>query len=295
MSMFTGRDEARSDLFLAGAFYVFGPLLVSVLLFVVPLQRIPGVGRALALTLPLVFTVLVPVLLIRYRRERLADYGLQGGTDPSVGIGLLAGLPIVAAGLVAGFVATGDLVTAVPVVAAAHGGLFTVVVRLLEWCGVLLLALYGTVKARDAFGGEPVRMEEAVVRVGRVVGIAVLVATALLLLAMLRQFDVVEAVALVLQPLGVFGAVWFAWQRLGKAGSTTLPTVITPVVLLAIGPFALTFQARQLVTGIYNAALYAGVGLVVALIMEGTRRGLGVVVLAVVIALLTRLGLHGLF
>src|SRR5690606_6192744 len=58
--MYTSPDEARSDLFLAGAVYVFGGIVIALLLDILPLQRIPGVDIGLALVLPIVTTALVP-------------------------------------------------------------------------------------------------------------------------------------------------------------------------------------------------------------------------------------------
>ncbi len=67
--MYTSTEDARSDLFLSGAVFLFGGIIVQAVLRIIPLDRIPGLGAVLAVVLPLVTTVLVPYLLIRYRKE----------------------------------------------------------------------------------------------------------------------------------------------------------------------------------------------------------------------------------
>lgn len=288
MPAYTSRDDARSDLFLAGAVYVFGPLVVGILLQFIPLQRIRVVDLVLNIAMPLLFTVLVPVLLMRYRGETMRDLGIAGG-DPSVGVGILAALPLLAASLIVAFVARGDLLSGLPIVVASGDQALGLLGRMVFWVGLAFLALYGTVKARDAFGGNPVSIAEGVVRIGRILAIAGAVATVLLLLTLLRGFDLTRALTYVLMPLGVAGAVVFVLQRLGSRSVTTLPTLVTPVALLAIGAFTFGFDALSFVAGVYSAALYAGIGLVIAIMVERTQRGVGVLVLGLAIALLTTL------
>lgn len=290
--MYTSRDDARSDLFLSAAMYLFGPLFVGLVVALLRLDRIPGVSMALRLSLPLVYTVLVPGLLIRYRKEALRDYGLANGPDSTVPIGILAGLPLVVAGLVTGLLATGDPLAALPMFASTSPVL-TTIARVLEWTGVLLLALYATVKARDAFGGNPVALSDGVRRTGQVVGLVTLAATVLLVLTLATQVGVVRSLAVVMPPLGIFAGVLVAQQRVGGRGTTTLPVLVTPVVLMALRPFVIRFDALEFLNGLYTAGLFAGLGLVVAMVVERTRRGMAVVALALVIAALTRLGPGG--
>jgi hypothetical protein len=291
VSAYTSPDEARSDLFLSGAVYLFGGTLLAILLNATGLTRVPGLGLVLTVALPVLTTVLVPALLMRYRGETLADLGLGGeGGESSIAPGLLAGLPIVAAAVVAALLASQSIAASLPVLnLGGPAGAFAIGVGLLQWLGLLFLALYGTVKARDAFHGESVGIDDAVVRVGRFVAIAAGVAVALLILRQLIRSDGGDVLALLAYPLGVAVSVVIALRMTRGASTTTLPTVLTPVVLLALGPFGITFNAVGLVLGIYGGALYGGIGLVVAILVERTRRGAGVLALGLVLGLATQL------
>jgi hypothetical protein len=286
VTSYTSPDDARSDLFLSGAAYVFGGTLLAIIFGITGLNRVPGLGTVLMFVLPLVTTVLVPILLMRYRGETLRDLGLGGGGDPSVLPGLLAGLPIVGAVVVGSLLAAQPLSSALPVLnLGGPAGTTSVVLGLIQWLGVLFLAFYGTVKARDAFRGEPQGIVDAVVRIGRFIGIAAGAAIVLLILAFFTRLGGATVLALVVYPLGVAGAVAVALAVARGSSSTTLATVLTPVVLLALGPFAITFNAAALFLTIYATALYAGVGLVVAVLVERTRRGAGVLALGLVLGL----------
>lgn len=291
--MYTSRDDARSDLFLSAAMYLFGPLFVGLLVTFLQLNRLPGVGVVLDLVLPLVYTVLVPILLIRYRRESLRDFGLSDGPDPTVPVGVLAAVPLVGAWLATDLIATGDPLAGLPMFASSSPVL-TTTGRVIEWTGILLLALYVTVKARDAFGGDPLAVRDGVRRVGAVVGLVTLGATLLLGITLIGQVGPLRALAVLMPPLGVAGGVVVTLQRLGGRATTTLPVLVTPVVLMALRPFVIRLDAVQFLNGLYTAGLFAGLGLVVALVVERTRRGLAVVALALIIAAFTRLG-HAAF
>lgn len=294
--MYTSPDEARSDLFLSVAAYVFGPLILAIVLSLIPLTRIPGVSVALELVEPVLFTVAVPFLLIRYRTESLGDYGLWGA-DRSLSTGVLAAVPIVLAGLVGAVLAGAPIATAVPLAAlggGSAGGVVNLLSRALFWPCLLLLAAYATVKARDAFRSNPVALSETVVRVGRILAIAGGVALALLITSDLitgsGAFDGLTLVSYLLQPAGVVAAVWLALRREGGNSVVSTPLVVTPVVVMALGPFALTFNAFALMTGVYFAALFGGIGLVVAIIVERTRQATGVIALGLLVALLSLFG-----
>lgn len=294
MSRYTSPDEARSDLFLAGATYLLGRTVLGLLFTATRLDRLPGVSPTLRVLVPILTTVVVPVLLMRYRKESLRDLGL-GRSDASIAPGLLAGLPLIAASVAAALLASQPITTGLPVLnVGASTDVFSLLVALLEWAGLLFLAFYCTVKARDAFRGEPQDLEDAVVRVGRFVGIAGGVALVLLILAFFSSLRGLDVLGLVAYPVGVAAAVFVALRAASGARTTTLPTVLTPVVLLALGPFALQFNATAFVAGVYAAALYGGLGLVVAVLVERTRQGAGVLALALVLGLATQFsGLGG--
>ena len=301
--MYASRDEARSDLLLAAAAYLFGPLFVGLLLTAVPLERLPGVAQVLRIVLPLVYTLLVPLLLIRYRKESLRAYGFGDGRDPSTLVGLLAALPVVVASVLVALLAHGDPLAALPMFPGgafplALAGVSPVLVtieRLAQWVGVLLLALYVAVKARDAFGSTPIATADAVRKVSRVVAVGGAVATLLLVIVALGRFDLARLVAILLGPVAVAAAVGITIKRLGLAGSTLLGAIVVPVVVLAVQPLRgiLTFDLVRLLSAVYGGALSAGFGMIVALMVDRTRRGLGVLMLGIVIATLTMLGPFG--
>ncbi len=285
MSSYTSPDEARSDLFLSGAAYLFGATLLALLFGVTGLDRLPGVGVVLAFTVPLLTTVLVPVLLMRHRGDSLADLGVGGDGGSGVGAALIAVIPILVAALVTSALGGLTLASQVPLLRLLFGSVGEVLVAALWWVGLMFLALYCTVKSRDAFRGETVAIDEAVIRVGRFIGIACGGALVILMLANLDNLDGGSVLALLAYPLGVTGAVAVALRLAPGASTTTMPTVLTPAVLLALGPFGITFNARQLVFGLFLGALYAGVGLIVAVLVERTRQGTGVLVLGLALGL----------
>lgn len=287
MAMYTSRDDARSDLFLSGAWYLFGPILVGIIFSLFRLDRVGALRIPLSLALPVVFTAMVPLLLMRYRGESLSDIGIGGGQDRSIAPCLVAAVPLVVASAVAATLSTGSLLDAT--VLGAEGDVVIAIALVLRWAGLLFLAYYVTVKARDAFSGDSVTLDDAVARIGRFVGIAAAASIALIILAYFARLSGGQVLALLAYPLGVAVAVWLLLRQGGPRVSTSMPTVLTPVVLMAIGPFALTFNAQLFLAGVLAAAVYAGLGLVVAIVAERARRGTGLLLLGVVIALATRM------
>jgi hypothetical protein len=65
--------------------------------------------------------------------------------------------------------------------------------------------------------------------------------------------------------------------------------MLTPVVLLALGPFQFSFSGTALALGVWYAVLYAGIGLVIAALQESRRSAVACLGLALAIALLTSL------
>ncbi|GEM_PF-3018108 len=283
-------EDARSDLMLSVAAFIFGPLLLRLVL------GLFGVGTgnaAVRIVLVALATLVVPILLMRYRREGMAAIGLRGKEpDPTVLTGLVAALPLIAASLA-------GVLVGIPVFAGAGNPLLMpggdaaeVVVRLVAWGGVLFLALYTSTKARDAFGGDPQRVMPAALRIGRVLAIVaavsgVLVATQVVL----GGGDPIGGIALVVVwPLAVIAMVLLVLRRTGGVGTTTLPTLVVPTLVGALGNFVLSFDPTQLAIFVYQASLSGGIGLAAGLLADRTRRGGGVLLLGVLIALLTTLG-----
>ena len=288
--MYTSPDEDRSDLFLAGGVYVLGPIIVGILLDALP----PGLTGPIALPLSALVTVattvLVPFLLIRYRKQRFAEYGLDGQWG-AFGLGLMASLPVglayVLAGLAAGLGA--DLNTPV-VVAVRTGNLLNLALGVLSALCVTLLAIYATVKARTSFRSDSRYLQPAAMELGKYVGIAAAVAAALLFVTFLTEGQPVRAgLEIFLVPLGVAGAAWLVLRALTHSRITSRPVLLTPMVILAIGSLVIFGGALNFVFGIWRGALLAGLGLTVGLLMEGRRSAFGPLGLATGLALLAPL------
>lgn len=280
--MYQSPVEARSDLFLAGAVYLFAPVVVDILLNALGVSLGRAVGTVVFLVVHVATTVVVPVSLIRYRRENLSAYGLGAGPPAGVGLGLLIAVPVAAAALVAGLVDSASGRAGVPVLGGPDA-MQTVLVRTVFWLGLAFLAVYVTVKARDAFGGHPQTVRQGVAEISRWLGIVVAVATLLLLAA-----GVLDP-ALVILPLGVAGAVLLAVRFLRGPSVTARTTLLTPVVVLALGAFGLSFEPRALTEGAWRGALVGAIGLIIGALQEQRRSAQPALALAVALALLTSL------
>ena len=280
--MWTSPEDARSDLMLSGAAYLFGPLLLGLVANLLLLDRVRPVAIALEVLIPLVTTALVPVLLIRYRKEQLQrDYGFGGGAV-AVLEGVLLSLPIAVGAVLSVLAAGGGPLDALPL--STPGEVVLILRRVVFWVGFSFLLVYAVVKARDAFPSFPQRLADVLQQVGKIVA---LVAAASLLL--LQLVGVNWRVLLVLA--GVAASVAIGYARYAKGSRTTgRTTVIAPVVLAALGPFVLTLRAAALLEGLFNAALFAAVGLLVVAIVEGGRRTEVALGLGLGIALLSPIG-----
>jgi hypothetical protein len=291
--MYTSAEDARSDLFLSAAVYVLGDEVLRIVLNWLPIDRIPGVGVVLALLIPVATTVLVPLLLMRYRRETFGQYGYGAGLPPNFGVGLVLALPIVIASAVAGLVVAGDLLAGLGVSSVLFGEPLDLAVRLLSWIGLGFLAVYATVKARDAFRSDYRTVREVTISLGRILGMVAAGAVSIALLftrpgAAGLDFASLFAI-IVLLPVGVALAVVMVTQTLRGPSATSRATMLTPVVLLALGPFELAFDVGQLALIVSRAAAYAGVGLIIAALQESRRSAVASLGLTLAIALLSTL------
>jgi len=292
--MYTSTEDARSDLFLSGAVYIIGPAVIAILRDLLPLDAIPGMTVALGLSLPFVTTALVPILLMRYRDESLGQYGYGAGLPPNFGVGLLLASPIILASVV-GAVLAGDPLSGVGVgevvrTGGAFGALLGLIIRLISWLGLGFLAVYATVKARDAFRSDYRTVRDETLWLGRIVAAVAAVAVSIALLLILPgQDDGFGLVSLLLLPLGVAGSVALLLRMLRGPSATSRATMLTPVVLLALGPFQLSFSGTALALAVWYAAMYAGIGLVIAALQESRRSAVACLGLTLAIALLTQL------
>ncbi|HUH07917.1 MAG TPA: hypothetical protein VML96_08930 [Egibacteraceae bacterium] len=282
--MWTSPDEARSDLMLSGGVFVLGGVILGTILRYVPLMRVPILGPALLIALPLILTILVPLLLIRYRRESLSDYGFGSGVfGAGIVRGLIVSLPLAAVGAIVHLL--NPDVVGLPVLAATASPV-AVAARVAAWIGFAGLAVYATVKARDAFPASPGRaLGEGIWEIGRILAIVAAVATALLLI---RSPSLVQ----ILFPLGVAGVVALTFQSLrGPRSTTTRATLVAPTVIGGLASFALAFDAVQLVALTWAGALSAGIGLVIGSLHESRRSAGAAMAIALVASLLSPLEL----
>lgn len=291
--MYTSPEDARSDLFLSGAVFLLGAIVVRAVLAIIPLDRVPGVRLPLVVVLPLVTTILVPFLLIRYRKEPWSMYGLAGFSGRVFGLGVLLALPVVLAGVALVLLAELPPLAAVPLAAAdSLAGVEEVLVRTTRWLGTALLAAYGSVKARDAFRGTPQAMYIGARQVAGILGVAVAIAAVLLLVSRAARGelggDLVGVAELVLLPLGVASAVVVVLGSVRSAGTVTRPTLVTPAVLMGMAYIrTLAFDAQAFVTTIYLAGLLALLGLVIGMLQESRQTAWGAVGLGLGIGALT--------
>lgn len=292
---YTDPEEARSDLFLSGAVYIFGPQLVQGLVRLAPGLLGGGIaGAVVAVVVPLLTTALVPVLLARYRGDTPADFGW--GVDGATGIrlGLATAVPFAVAVALSPVIATLLSPEALPVVPATLPALLvgatdpvSVLANAATWLGLVVLAVYATVKARDAFRTDHRSVAATATEVGRVLAIAGVVATVLLLLTLRGA----PPAGLVLLPIGAAAAWYLVVRSLGGPATVARAAVLAPTVLLAVRPlfgnlFGLFGNAAGFVSGVWEAALFGTVGLLIGLQLESRRTAAGALVVGVVFALL---------
>lgn len=296
--MYTSTEDARSDLFLSGAVYVIGPAVIEILMNLLRLDRLPAANIVLLLVIPVVTTALVPILLMRYRGESFGQYGYGAGLPPNFGIGLLLAAPIVVAGVLAA-TAAGNPLNGLGVGSTilSGGGMLPVVMllsRLLGWLGLGFLGVYATVKARDAFRSDFRTVRDETIWLGKILAAVAAVAVSIaLLLTLPGQPELAGAglgmLPILVLPLGVAGSVVLLLRTLRGPSATSRATMLTPVILLAVGPFQLSFSGTALALSVWRAALYAGVGLMIGALQESRRSALACLGLTIAIALLTPL------
>ena len=273
--MYTTPDEDRSDIYLSGAVYVLGPEVFRIITSGITLPE--PLNAVLQLVIAVSTTVLVPFLLMRYRKERLSTFGFNG--DLAVAAqGLLASLPIPAAYVLANVLAAEpDVLAGVRVYDAAQGPLLdwvvlNWVVLMISGLCVALLAIYVTVKARTAFRADPGYIRTVMVRLARILAIAAGIASVLLFATMSLQGGVpVLRLAVLLVPLGAAAMLWLIYRTVPGSLLTSRATLLTPMVVMAIGSVSLFGPAISFVFGLWMGSLLADVALAIAVLTE-TRR-----------------------
>jgi hypothetical protein len=290
--MFTSTEDARSDLFLSGAVYVIGPAVFDILRSLVPVDRIPGVTILLGLLIPVATTALVPYLLMRYRNEAFGQYGYGAGLPPNFGVGLLLALPLITASMLTGLVVGGNPLNGLGLVAVPGGEALTLIARLLSWVGLGFLAVYATVKARDAFRSDYRTVRDETIGLGRILAVVAAVAISVALLFTAPGTGGLGGGAQVfallgLLPLGVAASVALVLWLIRGPSATSRATMVTPVVIMALGPLQLSFNLQTLALTVRQAVVYAGIGLVIAALQESRRSAVATLGLTLAIALLT--------
>lgn len=218
-------------------------------------------------------------------------YGLARFSPTAFGYGALLGTPVVVAGLLAALATGFSPASAIPLAGIIGTGTVDVLARTSQWLGFALLAVYGTVKARDAFRGESQTLAQGTRHIAKILGLAVLVAVVLLLLSLAARGallgGVEVAVGIVLMPLGVATAIVIVLGQLTGAGATTRPTLVTPAVLLGLAGFQISFDAVAFVTAVYLGGILALLGLLIGVLQEWRRSAWAAIGLMLVIAVLS--------
>ena len=289
-TVFIEADDAKTDVILAGAVAVIGPSLVG---FVSRLPLLPRAG-VLAAVIDLVWlaavTLLVPVLLARYRGDGVAAFGLRGrggpvglaGTPPTTTSAALLVVPVALAGALASVLVGGGPIAAVlgNVGLSLEGGADPVALLVLALrvavltVATVVLTGFLSVRSREGFPRSPDTSLTELVRTFGLGAVGVALVTGLV-----RVATGGPVVALVLTVLALV-AVLLLVDRLVPAGlQVPRTTVVAPLLLVVV---IQTFSAGGLLgggllTGLYRGGLAAGVTIAIAA-TAATRRGVAVAI-----------------
>lgn len=286
--MYTSPEEDRSDLFLAAAVYVLGPELLGVILSRIP---IPAVAVPFVRLIIIVLTTIaVPLWLIRYRKQRLSGFGFDRQFAAG-GLGLVAAVPVALAYVLSSLIGgTGPFVGLPVVDAVQFGAYLEVALSVFSGLCVTLLVIYCTVKARSAFRTDPAYIPATMVHLGRYAAIIAAVAAVLLMLTVIaRDLGILETMQVVLVPLAVAAAAWWVHRNVRGSQLTSRATLLTPMVLMAVGSFVIFAEALDIVFGLWRASVLAGVGLIIGVLLESRRTAWAPLGFAVGLVLLTPL------
>lgn len=288
--VFIEADDAKTDVILAAAVAVIGPSLVG---FVSRLPLLPRTG-ALGVLVDIIWlaavTLLVPVLLARYRGDGIAAFGFRSqgghlavaGTPGATTSTVLLVLPVAVVGVGTVVLVGGGPVAAVlgSVGLSLEGGADLGQVGMLALrvavltIGAVVLVGFLSVRSRDGFPRSP---DTSLTELVRTFGLGATAAA--LLTGLVRVATGGPLLALALHLLALV-AVLLLVDRLVPAGvSVPRTTVVAPLVLVVV---IQTFAAGGLLgggllTGLHRGALAAGVTIAIAA-TAATRRGVVVAV-----------------
>jgi hypothetical protein len=266
-------DVARSDVALAAATLIFGPLLLS------GLRGGSGTPAVLLdLGVVLLLTAAVPLLLIRSRassggRSATAVLALDGHpTDIASGLGLA--VPVAVAGAVA--MSTAGATPASAMLGRLSGAPLQVLQVAAFAIGTLVFVVFLTVRGAEAFPRSP---EWALRRLLRTFGMG---AAALALVAgLLRVPAGANPVRVLTNAVALAAVVLIADRVLGSARSVPRLAVVLPAGLALY----LHVTAFGLSTGLQAGALAAGMTVVLATVALSARGAWPLVPLVVAVNL----------
>lgn len=295
--MYIEADDAKTDVILAGAVAVLGTSLRG---FVMQLPMYPTMtilGQILEVAWIVALSALVPFLLASYRGDRSRAFGWHGLNG--IGSGMLVAVPIIAAALLAQWIATGQSLSGVllgrliPTVADGTGAfagmlvdpamLVIIAVNLLQviayTLGVLLLPGFLAVRAREGFSRSP---EMHLTQLIRTVGLGAFGVALIGGLLSAIGAGAQGYLAAVINAVALAGVLLLA-DRLIPAGITVArAAIIGPVVVVTIGKIFLSGGIfGNLLGGFTSAALALGMTLAIAGLAQ-TRRGIAAAVPAAI-------------
>ncbi|MTV26486.1 hypothetical protein FTX61_13845 [Nitriliruptoraceae bacterium ZYF776] len=285
--MYVSAEDARSDVILAGAAAIFGPLLLTLVDGTPGLPRAGAPRVALDLAFAFAITGLVPLLLARYRRDLPGAFLLgpvRGAQRPraQVTTGLVLALPIAVLGIVRGLAVVGELGPAAlgrisaaalpaPVVGRTTfdvvGALLAVATVVVLTLGALLLIGFVTVRGRDAFRQDDRSSTELLRTVG--MGAAGLG----LVLGLVRSIGSGSPLLAVLNALTLAAVVLLVDRQVPRGATVPRAAVLTPAVLVVLlHVFAAGgLLGGGLVRGLQTGALAGGIALALAILAEHRR------------------------
>ncbi|CAN5213365.1 hypothetical protein BH23ACT9_BH23ACT9_11660 [soil metagenome] len=278
--MYLSADDARSDFFLAGAVYVIGPSLISLLVSSLPRLFANTAGVWLiAVGVPLLTIAAMPLYLLRYREQSFA--GLTGGGIGAylTGLGISATF-VIGAALAAGVagVGPGDLLASL--------GPFEIARAVVPWASGAILAIFLYRRAEYAFRPISETQQTLVRQAGLACAGAVAVTAVLLLLGGRPARSVLVAAGL--------AAVYLVAERLlPQQGVGERWWVWAPAITLALGPiriFALLAGGASFLASVQRGAGVALFALVTVMALHNRRGPLLVFGLATGFALAQLLG-----
>jgi hypothetical protein len=291
--VYVSQEDSRSDVILAGATAVFGGFAVGILAQLPIYPRSGLLPPLLGVVWVFVLTGLVPLLLARYRGDRVAAFGLDAPRAIWTA-GLVLALPIVALGVLRQLVIAGTPLGALlgriggasfasPVIGDSGAGVLgigtflQIALFVVTTVGALLLIAFLTVRGRTAFRSPDVSLTELLRTFGMgAAGVA-------LVLGLVRSIGAAPLLPVLLH-VGTLGTLVLLTDRQVPHGpQAPRAAVLTPVIFVVVSHIFATggLFRGDLLTGLYTGALGAGTATVIAVLLETRNRAWAIVPLVV--------------